>query len=210
LAAIAGEEEFGVSVTERLDRREHELTADEQEQVEKGYRYGIPKYDYFADGRLQVFLHAEFERSWSDTKTRHLETSLGSIVLAVEDAVEYRKAAHRAAEERRRQEERQRVEREAEQRRQRELEARAKHQDALRKDLQDMARRWKEAQEVKTFLDAIQQVVAVTDRSEPLNAWLSWAIEQANALDPLTSADKIAKRLEPELGVRRDAIPCST
>jgi len=199
IAGVNGES-IGLSIEERLDRKDHELTPEEHERVAKGYRWGIPKYDYFAGGRLQLTLHGGGVRgSWSDTKTRRLDQELGAIIIAAEDEAERRKQQRLADEERRRQEELRRLEREEEQRREREREARAKYAAALVTDLKEMARRWSEAHQVDAFVRAVRSAVPEGERPEGLDAWLEWAAAQARSMDPLAQPRDIAKKLEPDL-----------
>jgi hypothetical protein len=164
---IGGQHHFPVSLIERLDQKGHVLTPAEKERAAKGSTYRIPKYDSFAGGRLQLKLvTGEYSRrSWSDSSTRRLEKTLGSVILALEFEVEARRQEELAAEQRRRQEElaaeqRRREELEAERQREeerlraREREAQRKHQEALAKDLRAKASAWAEAQGNRSGMDA--------------------------------------------------------
>jgi hypothetical protein len=195
---VAGEA-MTLSVVERLGQKEHEPTPEEQERIAKGYRYGIPKYDHFPAGRLQLTLHdVHLQRSsWSDTDTRRLEQSLGSVILGAESEVERRRARRAQEEEEQRLREQQRREQEEEQQRQRDLQARAKHAGALVQSLKDMARDWSEAERIRAFLAAVGAALPVEQRNDLSVKWLEWAARRADELDPLSRPAEIAKDLHP-------------
>lgn len=181
------------------------LTPEEEKRAATGYRWGIPKHDHFAGGRLQLVLHDTrgTQSSWSDTKTRTLERQLGSVLLAAErEAV--RRRDQRLADERRRQEEEQRraIE-EQERKRQRLREARAKYQERLAADLRRMARAWSEAEELRQFINAVRDAMPNAAQTARTQAWLRWANAYADSMDPLVRAEEVPKETDPsdeELG----------
>jgi hypothetical protein len=190
LAIVVEDAEIAASVIERLDRKAHELTPAERLQADRGYRYGIPKYDYFAAGRLQILLHESgaSRSSWSDTERRSLERQLGSVVLAIEAVGERRRLQRIADEERRREQERRALAEAEERRLQRLREARVQHEERL-------ARAWSEAEEIRRFLAAVRAAVP-SSKSDGTAAWLRWADAYAVSLDPVSRADDIAKETE--------------
>lgn len=111
LSMVLGEEAVGVSLVERLEQKDHVLTPDEERRAGKGDRYGIPKYDYFAGGRLQLVMQEVRggRTSWSDTKMRTLEQLLGAAIVVAESEVRRRREERRVEEERRREDEQRRA-----------------------------------------------------------------------------------------------------
>jgi hypothetical protein len=195
---VAGET-IEASLVERLDRQEHVLTADEKQRAEKGDRYGVPKYDYYPAGRLQLSLHeASVARaSWSDGDAQRLDQHLGRAVLAAEETAEARKRGREEAAERERQAEQRRKEAEQEQIRRRQEEAQVKYNELLAKDLTQMARDWSAAEDVCRFLSALDRAMPAAARNDGFNAWFEWASSYAAQIDPLSKLNKIAKHLTP-------------
>src|SRR5690606_22638837 len=123
-------EACAVSIVERSERREHVPTPEEQRQMDEfGGRVSRKKYDYVPSGRLA--LQVRGHGSWSDSSKRSVDTVLGEVVIALEDAA----AAERQA----------RHDREvAEQQRKEQLrvaaidQARRQHQRLLARDLRQM------------------------------------------------------------------------
>jgi len=201
LALVVSGETMGVAIVEQLDREEHVPTPEEQQRIARGFAYGIPKYDQFACGKLQLALVGTCvsRSSWSDGSKRRLEQWLGHVVLAAEEEVEARRH-YREGQERQRQENerRQRVE-EEERQRAREQKAGADHRALLIKDLQEMTRNWREAREIREFLDAVRRAAPEDGRDGGLSAWLTWADVIVRELDPVSRPEAIAKILSPDL-----------
>jgi hypothetical protein len=199
VVTVEGQHRVPISVLECLDQKNHVLTAAEQEQVAHGSKYGIPKYDSFAGGRLQLRLgtDARARRSWSDSSTRKVERTLGSVVLALEGELAARRQQALEAEERQRRAAEEERQREEERRREREREALLKHREALAKDLRAKATAWAEAQDVRAFVRAVADAVPPEARDATLGAWLAWADEHARSLDPLSQPNTLAKPLDP-------------
>ena len=198
LSVVIGEDIVGVSLVERLDRKDHVLTPDEERRAATGSRYGIPRHDQFASGRLQLVMHGVHAAitSWSDTKTRTLDRQLGAAIVAAESEAQRRREALRAAEERRLDDERRRAADEEERRRQRVREARAQHRQRLAIDLRQMARAWSEAEEMRRFLRTMRDSLPIGARDERTTAWLLWADAYVVSLDPLSDAASLAKEVE--------------
>jgi hypothetical protein len=199
IVLVEGQHRVPISVIECLDQRNHVLTAAEQEQVAHGSKYGIPKYDSFAGGRLQLGLgtDARARRSWSDSSTRKVERTLGSVVLALEGELAARRQQALEAEELQRRTAEEERQREEERRREREREALLNHRHALAKDLRAKASAWAEAQDVRAFVRAVADAVLLEARDATLGAWLAWADEHARSLDPLSQPNTVARPLDP-------------
>jgi hypothetical protein len=130
--------------------------------------------------------------SWADTEEQRLETRLADIVVAIVvhgervcrgSAYLYRewvikRKAELVAEQRRKEEERQRLERER-------LERLEKARVAR---LLSQARALKEAQEIRAYVAAVQDLQPTLEN--PLNQtelqhWVAWSLSQANRIDPV-------------------------
>ncbi len=199
LSLVLGDHVLGISVVERLEQMDHVLTPDEERRSATGYRYGIPKHDHFAGGRLQLLLHDTrgARTSWSDTKIRKLDQQLGAVILAAESELQRRQEQWLADEQRRKEEARRRAEEDEERTRQRLREARAKYQERLVEDLRRMARAWSDAEEIRRFLSAVHTALPRVTQADRTTKWLRWADSYTKALDPMARLDEIPKELEP-------------
>jgi hypothetical protein len=126
--------------------------------------------------------------AWRDEEGRKLEQQLTDIIIGMAVAGEHlhRKwLEEQAAWERRRKEE---AEREAqrrkaeEERRERERVAALEkaRRDALRRD----ARAWREAADIRSYVEAIRKAA---DAPETTDAWARWALLEADRIDPIVS-----------------------
>jgi hypothetical protein len=196
---VNGQHRLPISLIECLDQKSHVLTAAEKERAAKGATHGIPKYDSFAGGRLQLRLEssARARRTWSDSSTRKVERALGSVVLALEGELEARRQLELAAEEARLQALEAQRQREEEHRREREREVQRKHQEALAKDLRTKASAWAEAQQLRAFVRAAADAVPAEARDIGLAAWLKWAEDHVRSLDPLSDSKSLARLVQP-------------
>lgn len=209
LEVVLDGEVITLSLREHLNRSPHVKTKEEER-----YTWMATKYDFEASGKLHLELKIRWpidtQTAWRDREKKPLENYLGEIVWTVDEAaralVKYRlEIAERAREaEARRQEERAReAERQhlaaEERKRLAEAKARAGYQLGLQRDLRRMARSWSAASQIRSFLEALEDTVPVSDRGEGFRKWLAWAVEYAEQLDPLNTPQKLAKELEPNL-----------
>jgi hypothetical protein len=61
-----------------------------------------------------------------------------------------------------------------------------------------MASAWSEAEQIRRFLHAIRQVLPVTSMNERTAGWLLWADAYVRSLDPLSTANEVAKEVDVE------------
>ncbi len=61
-----------------------------------------------------------------------------------------------------------------------------------------MASAWSTAQTIQAFLGAAEAKVPPEQRSPGFTAWLEWAQQYVEAIDPLVRPERIAKRLDPD------------
>jgi hypothetical protein len=175
------------SMVERLDRRERAATEEEKRRFAYRDKAQI-FYEEFASGRLQLVLHGTSgpRSSWSDGAKHRLEGVLGRAVLAAENEVEATRL-RLEVEERARIEAKRRMEEEQERQRQaREREQRARYEEALAKDLRQVAQHWRIAADIRAFLDAVARRIPEGERDQSFAAWLAWATSYAATMDPLT------------------------
>jgi hypothetical protein len=200
LAFVVTGESVAVSVIEQLEPKDHILTPEEEKRAATGYRYGIPKYDHVAGGRLRIVLQQSTLKrgSWTDTEKHRLEDYLGHVVVAIEAEAASRQRRRVDDEHRRRDEEARRQELERERERRRVEEARIKHREGLAADLHRMAQDWTTAAALRAFLDALKSAVTPEERTETFDRWFEWATEHVKTLDPLSRASAIARPLDPE------------
>lgn len=187
---VVQEEHFDVTVTEKMDRQEHVMTAAEKASA---FQYGIPKYDYTPNGRLEIVVHKgtySGQQAVSDTPKSPIDDRLGRLILAAEQFARERATEKVNAE-------RQRIERERLELERRRAAALAHHRELLEKDLLAMAARWHQAVQVRAFVTAVQEALPPSERDDEERAWLDWATDYVARLDPLTEVHEVAKSVEP-------------
>lgn len=126
--------------------------------------------------------------SWRDEDGRRLEQQLADIIIGMAVAGEHlqrkwleEQAAWRRKreEEAAREEERRKAE---EQRRERERVAALEkaRRDALRRD----AKAWREANDIRAYVEALR---TASDSSDTMESWARWALNEADKIDPIAS-----------------------
>lgn len=144
-----------------------------------------PSYEWISTGRLTISvdgagLHGLPQRNWNDTERTPLENKLHEVLASFGPAAAAIKA-NRA--------ERQRREREHEeyQRRQRERAQYLAHQQQLRTRLVQATERWEQVQRLRAFCIAVSARLKDLPAEEQAKgkAWLQWASEKIDKLDPL-------------------------
>jgi hypothetical protein len=182
-----------IRVEEKLADKPHVPTADEREQ-EKRWGRKARKYDQVPDGELIFKIDGanwqySGRKSWSDTKRQRMEHLLGRMISTIEDIANFN---HEKALE---MQENLRID---EERKRRALRADRLNQwrSWLATDLEGMATNWRTAHVVTEFLDAFEKALS-GPHTTPVPAWLAAARSFARRLDPLSSAEKVAKDLDP-------------
>jgi hypothetical protein len=210
LAIVIDEAPIEVSLREHLSRKDHVPTADEARWAFLGRQYDLSPFgDLILELRISWGVNSRTR--WRDSKKGRLESLLGEVMWATDEAARglgvhranvaeqarLAEIARNEAEER----ERERRKKEAEEKaRLAELEARVAHKRALERDARTMARCWSSAQQLRAFLKAVEEAVPLSDRGDGVRRWLEWASDYAERIDPLNEPHKIAKELEPDLG----------
>lgn len=153
-----------------------------------------PKYDYKPSGQLRIRLGGlegtGARQSWADGRRAKLDDKLGQVVVGIEAAAEALTQRRIELEARRArwEEERQRAE---EQRQRCEQEQRRLNQ------LEVMSRRWAEAASIRSFVDEVKRAARARKvPDEDLEAWVAWALEAADRVDPVA---KVLSELGPAM-----------
>ena len=196
----AFEARFYVRIREKLKQVKHELTDDERRQIQ---RYGralfAPKWDLKPRGELELFygrsVNCWRRHSWRDAARTKVEDRLQDFfVWMILDADAQRAEQARREEERRREAELQarREKLEAEQAAERRrvewllAAANAFHQSAI----------------LRTYVDAVRSNGAVDGgrfgSQEELNAWIEWALNQSDRIDPLVRSPPSVLDQDPD------------
>lgn len=174
-------EAVSLALRERMTRKPHKQTAEEQRETKRrGWTQG-PAYDYSKTGELRIYL-ARLEwlhgpRSWSDARRKPLEGKLGEVVIGIETAaraITQHKVEMEAAR-RRWQLEEIRYQEEARRR----AEERARVEELL-----EASRKWEEVARTVRFLDEVERMAGGGDAPAEVRRWLEWGREVVASLNP--------------------------
>jgi hypothetical protein len=166
-----------IMLDERIKRTEHS--------PKNGERYG-PKWDYVPSGELRLkideWVGGSARKTWSDGVGAQLEGQLNSVIVGLVVIADVKRAWEQ---------EREREEaacREAERRRILAEQARREEQQR-RLLLERQAESWSKSQQLRAFIDEVERratakAVSTAPDSE-LGAWIAWARQHADRLDPL-------------------------
>ena len=140
---------------------------------------------------------------WLDSDKHSLESVITDVVvslLAFGEIVHRAHAEHhhlRLIERKKEQEEAARKARELAEQKKRE--AQARREQARREQLFNQARNWKQASEIRAYVAALQMHPEASQATEALELWVTWALSEADALDPLCSPlDRLLDKGEEE------------
>jgi hypothetical protein len=185
------DETLGIRLEEKVDRREHVLSAQEEKRISRDqwYRYKLPKYDYLPTGYLTLAIKGHWlyglRVSWSDGKVQRIENRLNAFIAG------FIQAAGRVHAERlkREQEEREREER---RRRNEEIRKLQEIEQARLDKLLQQAQDWNKAQQIRAFVNEVvsRESLNADDKECAIgsNEWIEWALAQADRLDPLSDS----------------------
>lgn len=189
--AVDGET-IGFSLEEKVRRERYQPAPAEQKKLEKDswYRYRLPDDKFFPSGDLSLKLHIGYwgrghRATWSDGKKQRVDGCLNKFIAAAYKAAAVKKTDRM---------ERERREREwKEQERRREILRRQIEREQERLDvLNEQAGAWHEAQQLRAYILAVRSAGFYAQRSitggRDLDDWCTWALAQANRLDPTTTS----------------------
>jgi len=141
-------------------------------------------YVYSSTGELTLIAQEKpdvgSQRSWTDSKTGHLEDKLHQFCTGLAKVIERMRAYRASMEEWRRQ-------REVEEAIRRQAIMKAEHQRALQLRLVENMEKWEQAVRLRRFIDAVAAGIGEVSEEEGrhVKAWVEWAREHVDVLDPL-------------------------
>ena len=166
-----------IALDERIKRTEHALR--------DGERFG-PKWGYVPSGQLRLkideWVVGSARKTWSDGDRARVERQLNGVIVGLVVIA----VAKRAWQQEREREEAARQEAE----RQRALAEQARREEEEgRRVLEHQAESWDKSRRLRAFIDEVERRanakgVSVAADSE-LGAWIAWARQHADRLDPL-------------------------
>jgi len=179
-----GGQTISLSLKERLDRSEHQLTKEERVREARSEWSWARPYDYKPSGQLRFradgLQGSGARHTWSDGRRETLEEKLGQVVVGIEAAAafEHERRQRWAAQSA-----------EWEKRRQAQEEERARQEQERQRvsELRAMADDWAAAARLRDFVLAAERHTAEVDNSSQFRAWLAWARRAADKLDPLAA-----------------------
>lgn len=172
---LVGAEKVKVRLSEKANRSEGELTAEEKK---KPAHTISNRWVYSPSGKLTFEIDEYcdgFQKKWTDKAQKPLEKQLNDVIAGLILAGEALRLR--------------RIEREEEQRRQRELERRRMEDQERRYYLDQHLQAWSESERLREFLSACE--VSLVERKGELALdsaeakWLRWAHRYADRIDPL-------------------------
>jgi len=180
---------FTISIEDSSQRSAHRLTDQEKRDKARGHGWGIPLYDYIPRGKLTLKIDHGFNQpsrgTFTDGAKLKLEDLLHEILVSLLENSNARKA-EKVRQKNREQRLAEENARRAEVRKQQDLESKKL------KKLETDARDWTLAMHMRGYLADLE-----TKKSEEgadlspegeLGQYLTWARQQADRLDPLTSS----------------------
>lgn len=179
-------EQIAISLYSRQTRKDHVLTAEEKRRVASGWKWGIPKYDYFASDQLDLRiaggLGGGYWRSFGDCGKRKAESRLNTFIANLLNAAEVTKMV-------RLENERQATIRREQERRREEAAKQREEEEKYLKWLLAEVDAWASSQKIRAYLHAMRQAAVERYGSihpeSRLAHWLAWAEKQADRQDPL-------------------------
>lgn len=194
-----GEYKAGVRFEQENDRTPHEPTAHELREQSRYSWTRIPKYDYAPSDRLRIKLGSlgwrseRRQHSWGDGKRGALIKKLPAVMEEIarrhEEALQERIESERKA---------------AEQQRLWQMaveEAKVLLRESHRAEvLGHQAASWREANELREYVRAMQAVAERLEDAVEMEAalgWIQWARDYANRLDPLENPIGVPEDPEP-------------
>ena len=179
-------EKLKVTLEEKVRRIDHVLTEKEKKEKERESYFYAPKWDFIPTGTLTIRIDEYWaqgkRKSWRDTPKQKLEHLLNDFILgAIKVADCLKKERLEREEQHRIWEEDRRLRAEAELQRRMELER--------RQELENQSLAWKKSQIIRNFINTVEQTAAeepdIIAKKDQVDAWLKWAHQHADRLDPL-------------------------
>ena len=180
------DELLGFGIEEQLNKVAHRATPKEQGLINRGFGYGIPKFDHVPSGRLTLVVTnvRGTRQRWSDRPSRRLEHLLNRFIIGLIRAALVLKQPRADAEQREREhQERERLRQEEAAR------AQAAHllwreEQAKTERLLQLAAVSERHQRLRAVVADLQAAVGPVGPDTALGKWLSWANDHVNRSDP--------------------------
>jgi len=181
---------LAIRLVESISRTERELTEKERQEIKKyGHAYLPNRYSYEPMNMLKLGIigtyHSDFHKTVADGKRQRVEQRLNEFVVKLEEEAVRRKRHEEHLERQHRIWEKQ-------ERRRREREERKRKEIERLKALEEEARNWKRAEDIRAYVAAVE---AKTTREHgrigpdsELGQWIAWARHKADWIDPLVDA----------------------
>lgn len=193
VCACQGDEKIEFGLTERQQQRRVELTKEERRDPLNIRSGRTCKQVREATGelvfRIRTLQYSSAQSEWRDTPDRPLDDQLNEIIVGFIVASELL---------RRRRLERQEAERryaEAERERWKQEERRQAEEKRVQELLQRVTA-WRQAAEIRAYVQAVRTAAGTARRDideTRLAEWASWALTQADRLDPLVTRDPLGE-----------------
>ncbi|OAB46525.1 hypothetical protein [Paenibacillus antarcticus] len=178
--------EVKFEINENTKRIEHIKTAKELLDAEKGRYSWIPEYDYVYSGELTLFIdtwHAPRQK-WNDTPKRKIESIIGEIIGVIFITADNIKKFNEYHDKQERIREEKRIAKY-------ELQKLKEHELNKTSELEEKAQDHKSAKIIREFIEEMirSNLAANNEEKQSLQAYIAWAKEKADWLDPLTAGE---------------------
>jgi hypothetical protein len=186
VASVDGEN-LAFSLRELAFRRDHVITEKEKEDLRRWPSWSLRKWDYYPSGNLVLEITSDgvwgVKTRWKEGKRARLGQQVNSFIEGLEKAAQNIKA-------RRAERERERLAWEERARKEEEIRLRRLEKERRLQELRQQAANWRQSHCIREFIDEVRRQalasVDVGDTETRLNAWVIWATQHAEDLDPTT------------------------
>src|SRR5258706_1079613 len=180
---------LAIRLVENTSRTEREPTKEERQEIKKyGHTYLPDRYSYQPTGALKLGImgHNEMQKVVADGKHQRVEQFLNEFVVKIEAEAVRRKRHEEHLE-------RQRRLWEEQARRRREREEKQRKETERLKALEEEAHNWKRAEDIRTYVAAVEANARRKDGSIELNSeldnWIAWGRPKADWIDPILNVE---------------------
>lgn len=190
-------ETIGLSIEETVRRRPHKLTDEELAEQARAsrsrswnlrMRFDIPVYDFIPSDILTLKIDQQYgsglRHTWKDTARRRIETQLNDVMRSFIISAAWQRQRRLKEQERERRHKAELARREG---LRQQLDREQKAVGKLEKD----AELWRRAQVIRGFAEVVEARIKNGERtvlSQEPEAWLVWARDYADRIDPLTES----------------------
>ena len=183
---------IAIRLAENISRTEREPTEKERQEIKKyGSTYLRDRYSFHHTGMLKLGIlgdyRDELQKVVGDGKQQRIEQLLNEFIVKIEtEAVRRKRDAEHHERQRLRWEEEARLRREYEEKQRKEMER--------FKALEEAARNWKRAEDLRAYIAAVETKAAREQGSvaveSDLGQWIVWARQKADWIDPIINVER--------------------